>query len=459
MSSLPVVAIVGRPNVGKSTLLNRLCGGRQAIVADEAGVTRDRLYREAEWTGYRFWVVDTGGVLFNEDTKYLPQIREQVELALAEAQVAILVVDGRDGTTAADQEIASWLRGRKLKVLIVVNKLEEPSTALGLAAEFWNLGLGEPYAISAMHGSGTGDILDAIVADFHPQTEFEEEQHPCIALVGRPNVGKSSLLNRLVGKKRSIVAAEAGTTRDAIDTLVNWEGKTYKFVDTAGIRRRARVDYGVESFGVVRSFQAMRRSDVVVLMLDATEGLSEQEMRLAGKVREEGRACILAVNKWDLVEKNEHTLLSYTEKLREDLYYLEWAPIIFISALTGQRVSKLYPLVDEAVTQHRRRVTTAVLNEVLKEATLRHSPPASRQGRQGRIYYGTQVSTRPPTFCLFVNDPKLFKDNYRKYIEEQFRGALGFSGTPLRLLWRGKTEREIERQGRQRVRVAVTAKS
>jgi len=443
---LPTVAIIGRPNVGKSTLLNRFCGGRQAIVADEAGVTRDRLYRESEWSGHRFWVVDTGGIIFNEDTNYLAQIREQVEVALAESQAVIFVVDGRDGITAADQEIAQWLRGHKTKVILAVNKLEEPMTALSLAAEFWPLGMGEPFAVSAMHGSGSGDLLDALVAHL-PLTPEEEddEELPNIALVGRPNVGKSSLLNRLVGQKRSIVSPEAGTTRDAIDTMVRWENKTYRFIDTAGIRRRARVDYGVESFGVVRSFQAMRRSDVVVLLLDATEGLSEQEMRLAGRICEEGRACILAVNKWDLVAKDDHTLNEYTERLREELYFLDWAPILFISALTGQRVSKLYPLVDEAIIQHRRRVTTAVLNEVLKDATLRHSPPASRQGRQGRIYYGTQVSTRPPTFCLFVNDPKLFKDNYRKYLEEQFRTALGFAGTPLRLLWRGKTEREAER--------------
>ncbi|WP_218082001.1 ribosome biogenesis GTPase Der [Anthocerotibacter panamensis] len=454
--SQPVVAIIGRPNVGKSTLLNRLCGGRTAIVHDEPGVTRDRLYREAEWTGHRFWVVDTGGLDFDDDAAYLPLIREQVEEAIHESRVVIFVVDGRDGVTAADLEIVEWLRGQAITVLLAVNKLEEPSTALALAAEFWSLGLGEPYAISAMHGSGTGDLLDAVVG-YLPATDMdiEPEEFPSIALVGRPNVGKSSLLNRLVGKKRAIVSPEAGTTRDAIDTLVTYEGKTYKFVDTAGIRRRARVDYGVEAFGVVRSLQAMRRADVVLLLLDASEGLSEQEMRLAGKIQEEGRACILIVNKWDLVDKNTYTMVEYTDRLHESLYYLEWAPILYISALSGQRVSKIYPLIEEAIVQHRRRVTTAVLNEVLQEAALRHSPPASRQGRQGRIYYGTQVSTRPPTFCLFVNDPDLFKQNYRKYLEDRIRTALGFKGTPIRLLWRGKTEREAERASRRTERVRV----
>ncbi len=452
--SQPVLAIIGRPNVGKSTLLNRFCGGRQAIVADESGVTRDRLYREAEWAGQRFWVVDTGGVVFEDDQPYLALIREQVDQAILEAQVAVLLVDGRTGIMAADEELATWLRGQKIKVVLAVNKLEEPSTALSLAADFWALGLGEPYAVSAMHGSGTGDLLDAVTAHFPPRpTESAEEDYPSIALVGRPNVGKSSLLNRLVGQKRTIVAPEAGTTRDAIDTLVTWESKTYRFVDTAGIRKRSRVDYGVEAFGVVRSLQALRRADVVLLLVDALEGLNEQELRLAQKIKDEGRACILVINKWDSIEKDSYTLVEYTDQVRKTLYELEWAPLVFISALTGQRISKLYPLIDEAITQHRRRVTTSVINEVLGEALLRHSPPASRQGKQGRLYYGTQVSVRPPTFCLFVNDPKLFKDNYRKYLEVRLREALGFTATPIRLLWRGKTEREIERQGRQQTRL------
>ncbi len=457
----PVVAIVGRPNVGKSTLLNRLCGAREAIVYPESGVTRDRLYRESEWAGRLFSVVDTGGLVFadpnddDEATFYLPQIREQVEMALAEAKVAVFVVDGQEGLTTADIEVARWLREQKIEVLLAVNKLEDSRSAMSLVAEFWALGLGEPFAISAIHGSGTGELLEALVTALPPaEADETEEEHPCVTIMGRPNVGKSTLLNRLVGKQRTIVSDKAGTTRDAIDTLVNCEGKTYRFIDTAGIRRRVKVEYGVEAFGVTRSLKAMRRSDVVLLLLDAAEGLNEQEIRLAGKIQEAGRACILVINKWDMVEKDTSTLNQYTEKLRERLYFLDWAPIIFTSALTGQRVSKLFPLIDEAVLQHRRRVTTAVINEVLQEAVLWHSPPASRQGKQGRLYYGTQVSTQPPTLCLFVNDPKLFKDNYRKYIEDQLRKSLGFDATPLRLIWRGKTERELDRQARR----PVTAK-
>jgi len=453
---LPIVAIVGRPNVGKSTLLNRLAGGSEAIVYDQPGVTRDRLYREAEWCGRRFQLVDTGGLVFEDSEVFLPLIREQVEIALQEAAAVIFVVDGKQGLTTADEEIAEWLRTRKadpekgqLPVLVAVNKLEEPSTALSLASEFYAIGLGEPYAVSAIHGSGTGDLLDALIALIPEQPDAEDDRHELrVAIVGRPNVGKSSLLNALVGGQRALVSEIAGTTRDAIDTLVERGDKLYRIIDTAGIRRRSRVDYGPEAFGVTRSLKAMRRADVVVLVLDATQGIADQDGNLATKMIELGRAAVIVVNKWDAIEKDTYTMERYREVIRNDLDFLEWAPLVFTSAVTGQRVDKILQAVDAAYAQHSRRVPTAVINETLQEALQWRSPPASRQGRQGRIYYATQVTTNPPTFIFFVNDTKLFKEGYRRYLEGQFREILGFEGTPLRFVFRGKPEREATRTAR-----------
>jgi GTPase len=448
MSTLPIVAIVGRPNVGKSTLINRFCGGREAIVHDEPGVTRDRLYLPADWNGYYFQIVDTGGLVFEDKEEFLPKIRQQVEVALEEAKAAIFVVDGQLGPTAADYEVAEWLRGRKLPILLAVNKLEESSTALTLASEFWSLGLGEPYAVSAIHGAGTGDLLDALVQNLPLVGEEEAPPELKVAIVGRPNVGKSSLLNVLVGSERSIVSPISGTTRDAIDTVIEREGKRYRFIDTAGIRKRSKVDYGPEAFGVDRALKAIRRADLVLLVIDATEGATEQEQRLAGKIEESGRACVLVVNKWDAVEKDTYTMNTYIEQIREELYFVKWAPTIFTSALTGQRVPQIMEMVDAASVQHQRRISTSVINEAIKEATIRMMPPSDKRGRQGKIYYGTQVRAEPPTFVLFVNEPKLIKDNYRTYLESQFRASLGFEGTPLRFLWRGKTPREVERDER-----------
>ena len=444
--ALPVVAIIGRPNVGKSTLVNRLCRSREAIVHDEPGVTRDRTYQEGFWGDRTFMVVDTGGLVFDDDSEFLPEIREQANLALAEASVAVVIVDGQQGLTPADQGIADWLRTQKVPVLLAVNKCESPEQGLAMAGEFWRLGLGEPHAVSAIHGAGTGDLLDKVIG-FLPAVELLEGEEPIqLAIIGRPNVGKSSLLNAVCGEKRAIVSPIRGTTRDTIDTTLEREGKTWKLLDTAGIRRRRSVNYGPEFFGINRSFKAIERSDVCVLVIDALDGVTEQDQRLAGRIEEDGRACVVVVNKWDAIEKDSHTMPAMERELRAKLYFLDWAPMLFTSALSGQRVQAIFPLALLAVEQHRRRVTTSVVNEVLKEALSWRTPPSSRGGRQGRLYYGTQVSVRPPSFTLFVNDPKLFGDTYRRYVERQIREGLGFEGTPLRLFWRGKQERDAEKE-------------
>jgi len=444
--ALPVVAIIGRPNVGKSTLVNRLCRSREAIVHDEPGVTRDRTYQEGFWGDRTFMVVDTGGLVFDDDSEFLPEIREQANLALAEASVAVVIVDGQQGLTPADQGIADWLRNQKVPVLLAVNKCESPEQGLAMAGEFWRLGLGEPHPVSAIHGAGTGDLLDKVIG-FLPAVELLEGEEPIqLAIIGRPNVGKSSLLNAVSGEKRAIVSPIRGTTRDTIDTTLEREGKTWKLLDTAGIRRRRSVNYGPEFFGINRSFKAIERSDVCVLVIDALDGVTEQDQRLAGRIEEDGRACVVVVNKWDAIEKDSHTMPAMERELRAKLYFLDWAPMLFTSALSGQRVQAIFPLALLAVEQHRRRVTTSVVNEVLKEALSWRTPPSSRGGRQGRLYYGTQVSVRPPSFTLFVNDPKLFGDTYRRYVERQIREGLGFEGTPLRLFWRGKQERDAEKE-------------
>ncbi|MDX2216175.1 MAG: ribosome biogenesis GTPase Der [Oculatellaceae cyanobacterium bins.114] len=442
---LPVVAIIGRPNVGKSTLVNRLAGVTEAIVHDEPGVTRDRTYKEAFWGDRDFLVVDTGGLVFDDDTEFLPLIRQQAMAALAEASVAIMVVDGQVGPTGADETIATWLRQQSVPVLLAVNKCESVEQGLVQAAEFWSLGLGEPYAVSGIHGNGTGDLLDQLVT-YLPSTNALEETHEIrVAIIGRPNVGKSSLLNAFVGENRAIVSPISGTTRDAIDTVVERQGQQYRLIDTAGIRKKKQIEYGTEFFSINRSFKAIRRSDVVLFVIDALDGVTEQDQKLAGRIAEEGRACVIVVNKWDAVEKDSHTIYEFDKGIRDRLNFMEWAETIYISALTGQRVEKIIELVNTAAEQHKRRVSTSVINEVLEDAARWHSPPTTRQGRQGKIYYGTQVSSQPPSIALFTNEAKLFNDNYRRYIERQFRKSLGFTGTPMRLLWRSKKLREVER--------------
>ncbi len=442
----PIVAIIGRPNVGKSTLVNRLCRTREAIVHDQPGVTRDRTYQDAFWKDRDFSLVDTGGLVFDDDSEFLPEIREQANLALMEACLALVIVDGQQGLTASDQAIAEWLRLQDCKALVAVNKCESPELGLSMAAEFWSLGLGEPFPISAIHGVGTGELLDQVVSLFPPKLQEEEIDDPIqMAIIGRPNVGKSSLLNAICGETRAIVSPLRGTTRDTIDTQIERGGITWKLLDTAGIRRRRSVSYGPEFFGINRSFKAIERSDVCVLVIDALDGVTEQDQRLAGRIEDDGRACVLVVNKWDAVEKDSHTMSHMERELRAKLYFLDWATMLFTSALTGQRVESIFALAEVAVEQHRRRVTTSVVNEVLKEALSWRSPPATRGGRQGRLYYGTQVASGPPSFTLFVNDPKLFGETYRRYVERQLREGLGFAGTPVKLFWRGKQQRAAER--------------
>ncbi|BAZ38643.1 GTP binding protein [Calothrix sp. NIES-4101] len=442
--SLPIVAIIGRPNVGKSTFVNRLAGVQTAIVHDEPGVTRDRTYLPAFWCDREFTVVDTGGLIFNDDTEFLPLIRQQAMAALANATAAIFVVDGKHGITSADEEIAEWLRVQKVPVLLAVNKCESPEQGAVQAGEFWSLGLGEPFPISAIHGSGTGELLDELINHLPMTIDVPENDEIKVAIVGRPNVGKSSLLNAFVGEERAIVSPISGTTRDAIDTQIERDGQKYRIIDTAGIRKKKHIEYGTEFFSINRAFKAIRRADVVLMVIDALDGVTEQDQKLAGRILEEGRACIIVVNKWDAVEKDSHTIYQYEKDLEERLHFTEWADTVFVSAVTGQRVEKILASVVNAAQEHKRRVSTSVINEVLEEAVRWHSPPVSRSGKQGKIYYGTQVTTAPPTIALFVNEAKRFNDNYRRYIERQFRQQLGFQGTPIRLLWRSKKVRDME---------------
>jgi GTPase len=444
--ALPIVAIVGRPNVGKSTLVNRIAGEQYSIVYDKPGLTRDRIYRKAFWNEYDFTIVDTGGIVFEDDTEFLPLIRQQAFMAIDQCCVSIFVVDGLEGPTAADFQIAQWLRLQSKPVILAVNKCESANTGLSLAADFWQLGLGEPIALSGIHGNGTGELLDAVVDRFPPVEEITpEEEEIKVAIIGRPNVGKSSLLNSFLGEERSIVSPISGTTRDAIDMVISQNGNCYRLIDTAGIRRKKNVDFGPEFLGINRAFKAINRSDVVLLVIDALDGVTEQDQKLAGRIDEEGRGCVIVVNKWDAVEKDSYTIYDYTQDARSRLMHISYAPMVFVSALSGQRVPKILELVDTVAEQHRRRIPTAVLNEALNEAVTWHSAPVTRQGKQGRIYYATQISSAPPTIILFVNDPTRFNDNYRRYIEKQFRKSLGFEGSPLRLIWRGKKEREAER--------------
>jgi GTPase len=372
--------------------------------------------------------------------------------ALAEAKAAIFVVDGQEGPSAADETIAEWLRQQSVPVLLAVNKCESPQQGLIQAAQFWELGLGEPYPVSGIHGNGVGEVLDELITYLPPIDELPETPEIKVAIVGRPNVGKSSLLNALTGENRAIVSPISGTTRDAIDMVVERPGnpekgndrKIYRLIDTAGIRKKKNVEYGPEFFGINRAFKAIRRSDVVLLVIDAIDGVTEQDQKLAGRIVEEGRAAVIVVNKWDAIEKDSYTIYEYEKLVKERLLFMDWAEMIFVSALTGKRVETILDLVDTAAESHRRRVTTSVINEVLEEAVSWHTPSVTRQGRQGKIYYGTQVTSQPPSIALFVNDPKRFNDNYRRYIERQFRQQLGFTGTPIRLFWRGKKVRDVE---------------
>ncbi|MGC9360708.1 MAG: ribosome biogenesis GTPase Der [Anaerolineae bacterium] len=438
--SKPFVAIVGRPNVGKSTLFNRLLGTRRAIVEDRPGTTRDRLYDEVEWNGRTFVLVDTGGLDLNPADEIAAKVHAQAELAIEEADVVLLVVDVTTGVAGSEYEIADLLRRSQKPVVLAVNKADNADRELGVA-EFYALGLGAPYPIAANSGRGTGDLLDALVEALPPATAEEgiDEDVVHIAIVGRTNVGKSSLLNGLLGQERVIVSPQAGTTRDAIDTRLRYEDRELVLIDTAGIRRRGRVEPGVERYSVLRAMRAINRADVVLLMIDASQGVRAQDTHIAGHVLEAAKSVVVLVNKWDLVIKDTHTMAQYEQYVLDELKFMDYVPILFVSALTGQRVQRVLPLALEVWEEAGRRLTTAEINQILRDATARHSPP-TKGGKKLRLYYGTQVGVRPPTIVIFVNDVRLVHFAYRRFLENRIRDYCAFRGSPLRLVFRGHAD-------------------
>jgi GTP-binding protein len=449
----PIVALVGRPNVGKSTLFNRLVGQRQAIVEDLPGTTRDRLYGDAEWTGAQFVVVDTGGIeplkerggrpeplsdpLASASKGFVTEIRMQAELAIEEADVILFLVDAKEGMTAADEDVATMLRGTDKPVILVANKADNAERRMN-ALEFYALGLGDPHPISAYHGTGTGDLLDVVVEHL-PRVSVEEEDDDAlrIAIVGRPNVGKSSILNALLGQERAIVSDIAGTTRDAVDTHLTWEGQEVVLVDSAGIRRRGRIERGIEKYSVMRALRAIGRSDVVLLVLDATEGVTAQDAHIGGYILEEGRSLIIVVNKWDAIEKDTHTMAEYNKSLRSELKFLDYVPVLYLSALTRQRVNQIIPTALRVKEEREMRLPTGELNRLLQDA-IAASPPKTFKGRRARFYYVTQADVDPPTFVFFVNDPRAVHFTYMRYLENKIRERYPYEGTPIRLKLRGK---------------------
>ncbi|MBQ1771330.1 MAG: ribosome biogenesis GTPase Der [Clostridia bacterium] len=437
----PLVAIVGRPNVGKSTLFNRLIGRRLSIVEDTPGVTRDRIYADAEWLDYAFTLIDTGGIEPASDDKIAVQMRRQAELAIETADVILFLVDGREGMTSADEEVASMLRKCKKPVVLGVNKIDAQKFEEGMY-EFYELGLGTPITISASQGLGLGDLLDEVVRDFPKAEGGEESKRINIAVAGKPNVGKSSLVNALLGEERSIVSDIPGTTRDSIDSYFSYGGRDYTLVDTAGIRRKRSIeDESIERYSVIRSLGAVRRADVVLFVCDAEQGLSEQDVRIAGYAHEEGKPSVVLVNKWDLIEKDTYTMDKFKKKLYADLAFMSYAPMLFVSALTGQRVGKIMDLANEVYDQSCRRITTGTLNDILNEAVMAVEPPSDK-GRRLKLYYATQASIQPPTFIVFVNDSNLVHFSYERYLENYFRKSFGLEGTPVRLYFRSKKKEE-----------------
>ena len=437
----PIVAIVGRPNVGKSTLFNKLVGQRLAIVEDTPGVTRDRLCAECEWQGQRFLLIDTGGIDTNTDDVLLRHMRAQAQLAIDTADAIVFVTDIRSGVTAQDSDVASLLLRSGKPVFLVVNKVDSLGEAPLELYDLYSLGVGEPYPVSSVHGHGTGDLLEAVCAVLHrPDEEGEEDERISVAVIGRPNVGKSSLINYILGEQRMIVADEAGTTRDAVDSDIDNAHGKFTFIDTAGLRRRGKVEEGVERYSVLRSLAAVERARVCVIMIDATEGFAEQDSKIAGYAHEQGKACIIAVNKWDAVEKDDKTMDAQRKKLMNDFSFMSYAPIIFLSAKTGQRVDRLFDLIKYVDEQNALRVATGMLNELLARATARVQPPSDK-GRRLKIFYMTQIATRPPTFVCFCNSKKLFHFSYVRYLENQIRETFGLEGTPVRMLIRERGEK------------------
>ena len=438
----PLVAIVGRPNVGKSMLFNKLVGQRLSIVEDTPGVTRDRLYAEAEWRNRKFDLVDTGGIEPSADSQILAFMRQQAEIAIQHATVILFLCDIKTGLTASDQEVANMLLRSQKPVVLAVNKMDQVGITNPDIYEFYNLGLGDPIAVSAVHGHGTGDLLDACMEYFPPEDEEEEEDDVIkVAIIGKPNVGKSSLVNRILGEQRVIVSDMAGTTRDAVDSYFENQKGKYLFIDTAGMRKKSKVDDRIEKFSVLRATMAIERADVCLILVDANEGVTEQDTKVAGLAHEAGKACIIVVNKWDAIEKDDKTMDHMRQDIRRDLSYMTYAPIVFISALTGQRVDRLFDLINYVNDQASLRITTGMLNTVLADATARVQPPTDK-GRRLKIYYMTQIGIKPPHFVCFCNDAKLFHFSYQRYLENQIRSTFGLEGTPVRLTIRQKSDKE-----------------
>ncbi len=434
--SRPVIAIVGRPNVGKSTLFNKLIGKRLSIVDDTPGVTRDRIYGDCEWLGYNMLLVDTGGIEPHSDDVILSQMRRQAQLAIDSADVIVLVTDGRSGGVATDMEVAAMLQKSGKPIVLCVNKCDTIGELPPDFYEFYNLGLGDPIAVSSVHGHGTGDLLDEVIKYLPEQKEDEFDSETVkVAIIGKPNVGKSSLVNAIAGEERAIVSDIAGTTRDSTDTIIENDKGSFVFIDTAGLRRKSRVDDQIEKYSVIRARMAVERADVCVIMIDATEGFTEQDSKVAGIAHEQGKACIIAVNKWDAVEKDGHTMDVERKKLMGDFAFMSYAPIIFISAKTGQRLDRLFELIKFVNEQNSMRISTGKLNDVLAAATARVQPPTDK-GKRLKIYYMTQASTRPPTFVCFVNSKDLFHYSYQRYIDNQIREVFGLEGTPTRYVIR-----------------------
>ena len=436
----PVVAIVGRPNVGTSTLFNKLVGARLSIVDDKPGVTRDRIYGDCEWLGHRFLLVDTGGIEPRADDVILSQMRAQANIAIATADVIVLVTDLRSGVVATDQDVANMLQKSGKPVILCVNKCDSVGAPDPEFYEFYNLGMGDPIAVSAVHGHGTGDLLDAVIAYFPPESEEEEEDDTIkVAVIGKPNVGKSSLINRISGQERAIVSDIAGTTRDATDTRIENQYGKFTFIDTAGIRRKSKVTDAIEKYSIIRARTAVERANVCVIMIDATEGFTEQDSKVAGIALDQGKGCIVVVNKWDAVEKDGNTMREYKEKLAVDFAFMKFAPFVFISAKTGQRVDRLFEQIAYVYAQSTMRISTGKLNEILGAATARVQPPTDK-GKRLKIYYMTQASVCPPTFVFFVNNAQLFHFSYQRYLENQIREVFGLEGTPVRFIIRERGE-------------------
>lgn len=439
--SKPLVAIVGRPNVGKSMLFNKLCGRRLSIVEDTPGVTRDRLYAECEWCGRTFDIVDTGGIEPSTDNEILLFMREQAQLAIDAADVVVLVTEIGTGVTAADQEVANMLLRSKKPVVLAVNKMDSTGAVDPGIYEFYSLGLGDPIAVSAVHGHGTGDLLDACLEHFPPEDASDADaDYTRVAVIGKPNVGKSSLVNRVSGENRCIVSNIAGTTRDAVDTTIENKYGVFTFIDTAGLRRKSKVEDSIEHYSNLRAEMAVDRADVCVILIDATVGFTEQDSKVAGIAHEAGKGCIIAVNKWDAVEKDDKTMQEYKTKLEKDFSFMSYAPIIFISAQTGQRLDRLFELIHKVASSNAMRITTGTLNDILAQATARVQPPTDK-GKRLKIYYMTQASTRPPTFICFVNSKELFHFSYQRYLENRIREIFSLEGTPVRMIVRERGDK------------------